>query len=397
MRIGSSVSGWGTAKRPAPAYNTDEGNCLIRGWSFPLGRVLGVEVRIHTFFVLLLGLSIAEASGVGGSAARGMALWLALLLAIAVREIARAGVAAYFGMNLRGVLLLPIGGLLAFSSARDESASGQRAEKAIAMAGPAANFAFAALLAGLIYGATSQLNVLERPFMTSLHLIRSLLWLQIALGAIHLLPAYPLDAGRIVRAELVRTRDSATATRMAAGLGMLLSLLLIAAGVLFFQSAWVVMAGFFVLMGGQMEEQGHVLQSVVDTVKMRDIMLTDFTMLSASDTYEDAVSKSVHTLQDIFPVLRGNSIVGVVSRAGILDALHREGNGYVQGIMLRGFKAAQPEDTLGSVFRGMMSGRSLELIPVVEGERVVGIVTVQNLRQSLGLFAETQRERSTEE
>jgi len=146
-----------------------------------------------------------------------------------------------------------------------------------------------------------------------------------------------------------------------------------------------------------MEEQGHVLQSVVDTVKMRDIMLTDFTMLSASDTYEDAVSKSVHTLQDIFPVLRGNSIVGVVSRAGILDALHREGNGYVQGIMLRGFKAAQPEDTLGSVFRGMMSGRSLELIPVVEGERVVGIVTVQNLRQSLGLFAETQRERSTEE
>jgi len=370
---------------------------LIRGWSFPLGRVLGVEVRIHTFFVLLLGLSIAEASGVGGSAARGMALWLALLLAIAVREIARAGVAAYFGMNLRGVLLLPIGGLLAFSSARDESASGQRAEKAIAMAGPAANFAFAALLAGLIYGATSQLNVLERPFMTSLHLIRSLLWLQIALGAIHLLPAYPLDAGRIVRAELVRTRDSATATRMAAGLGMLLSLLLIAAGVLFFQSAWVVMAGFFVLMGGQMEEQGHVLQSVVDTVKMRDIMLTDFTMLSASDTYEDAVSKSVHTLQDIFPVLRGNSIVGVVSRAGILDALHREGNGYVQGIMLRGFKAAQPEDTLGSVFRGMMSGRSLELIPVVEGERVVGIVTVQNLRQSLGLFAETQRERSTEE
>jgi CBS domain-containing protein len=369
----------------------------MRGWSFPLGRVLGVEVRIHTFFVLLLGLSIAEANAVGGSASRGVALWLGLLLAIAVREIARALTAAYYGMDLRGILLLPIGGLLAFTNSRDDSASAQRTEKSIAMAGPAANFAFALILAGLIYGSTSQLNVLERPLMTSLHLVRSLLWLQVALGSIHLLPAYPLDAGRILRAELVRIKGSANATRLAGGLGMLLALVLIAAGIIFFQSAWIVMAGLFVLMGGQMEEQGHVLQSVVDTVKMRDIMLTDFSTLSASDTFEDAVKKSVHTLQDNFPVLRGNSIVGTVSRSGILEALNREGNGYVQGIMQRSFQAAEPDDTLGKVFRSMTSGPALELVPIVEGQRVVGIVTLQNLKQSLGLFAETQRVRSEEE
>jgi len=370
----------------------------MRGWSFPLGRVLGVEVRIHTFFLLLLGLSIAESDSAGGSAMRGLGLWLGLLLALAVREIARALTAAYFGMDLRGILLLPIGGMLAFTAgSREESASGQRAEKAIAMAGPAANFAVALLIAGLIYGSTSQLNVLVRPLMTSLHLVRSLLWLQVALGALHLLPAYPLDAGRILRADLLRTKGSAMATRVAGGLGMVLALVLIVAGILFFQSAWIVMAGFFVLMGGQMEEQGHVLQSVVDTVKMRDIMLTDFSTLSASDTFEDAVSKSVHTLQDNFPVLRGNSVVGVVSRSGILDALRRDGNGYVQGIMQRGFRAAQPDDTLGKVFRSMSTGLALELVPVVEGERVVGIVTLQNLKQSIGLFAETQRVRSEEE
>ena len=369
----------------------------MRGWSFPLGRILGVEVRIHTFFVLLLGLSIAEAGSVGASTGRGAALWFALLLAIGVREIARATTAAYFGMELRGILLLPIGGLFAFgTNTTHESASSRRAEKSIATVGPIANFAFALLLAALIYSATSQVNVLERPLMTPLHLIRSMLWLQVALGAIHLLPAYPLDAGRILRAELARTRGSAGAMRTASGLGMMLALGMIVAGVVFFQSAWVVMAGFFVLMGAQMEEQGHVLQSVVDTVMMRDIMLTDFSTLSASDTYEDAMTKSVHTLQEDFPVIRGNSLVGVVSRAGILDALGRDGNGYVQGIMQKGFQAARPEDTLGKVFRSMTVGRTLELVPVVEGSRVVGIVTLQNLKQSMGLFAETRRLRSRE-
>lgn len=368
----------------------------MRGWSFPLGRILGVEVRIHTFFVLLLGLSIAEASSVGGAASRGVLLWFALLLAIAVREVARVATAAYFGLELRGIQLLPIGGLFTYSATpTGESASARRAEMRIAMAGPLANFAFALLLAGLIYGATSQLNIFERPLMTPLHLIRSLLWLQVALGAIHLLPAYPLDAGRILRAELAKTKGSAVAMRTAGGLGTMLALALIVVGI--FQSVWVVMAGFFVLMGAQMEEQGHVLQSVVDTVMMRDIMLTDFSILSASDTYEDAIGKSVHTLQEDFPVVRGNSVVGVVSRAGIVDALQAEGNGYVQGIMQKGFHAAQPDDTLGKVFRSMTGARALELVPVVEGGRVVGIVTLQNLKQSMGLFAETRRLRSREQ
>jgi CBS domain-containing protein len=369
----------------------------MRGWSLPLGRILGVEIRMHTFFVLLLGLSIADASSVGSAASRGVLLWFALLMAIGVREVARATTAAYFGLELRGILLLPIGGLFTYSATpATESASSRRAEIRIALAGPIANFAFALLMAGLIYGATSQLNVLERPLMTPLHLIRSMLWLQVAVGVIHLLPAYPLDAGRILRAELAKTRGSAMAMRTVSGLGTILALGLIIAGMILFHSAWVMMAGFCVLMGSQMEEQGHVLQSVVDTVMMRDIMLTDFSTLSASDTYEDAMKKSVHTLQEDFPVVRGNSVVGVVSRAGILDALRSEGNGYVQGIMLKGFHAAQPEDTLGKVFRSMTVGRTLELVPVVEGSRVVGIVTLQNLKQSMGLFAETRRLRSRE-
>src|ERR1700722_21012282 len=84
----------------------------MRGWSFPIGRILGVDVRIHTFFLLLLGLSISYATMTGASGARGFALWLFLLLAVAVREIARALGAAWYGLELRSILLLPTRGLL---------------------------------------------------------------------------------------------------------------------------------------------------------------------------------------------------------------------------------------------------------------------------------------------
>ena len=88
----------------------------MRGWSFPIGRFLGVDVRIHTFFLLLLGLSISYASMTGATGGRGFALWLLLLLAVFVREIARALGAAWFGLDLRSVLLLPLGGLMSYAT-----------------------------------------------------------------------------------------------------------------------------------------------------------------------------------------------------------------------------------------------------------------------------------------
>src|ERR1700721_4627393 len=88
----------------------------MRGWSFPIGRFLGVDVRIHTFFLLILGLSISYASMTGSTGGRGFALWLLLLLAVVVREVARAVGAAWFGLGLRSVLLLPVGGLMSYAS-----------------------------------------------------------------------------------------------------------------------------------------------------------------------------------------------------------------------------------------------------------------------------------------
>src|SRR5277367_4034572 len=92
-------------------YTRSAYNRRMRGWSFPIGRILGVDIRIHTFFLLLLGLSISYATMTGATGTRGFALWLLLVLAVFVREVARAVGAAWFGLDVRSMLLLPTGSL----------------------------------------------------------------------------------------------------------------------------------------------------------------------------------------------------------------------------------------------------------------------------------------------
>jgi CBS domain-containing protein len=124
---------------------------------------------------------------------------------------------------------------------------------------------------------------------------------------------------------------------------------------------------------------------------MRDVMLTDFSTLSPSDTLQDALHKAIHTLQEDFPVIRGANLVGIVSRQSILDAIRADGNGYVQSVMSRAFQVAEPDDSLGTTIRNMATGRGISLVPIAEGDRIIGIVTLQNLMHSMGLLAEHRR------
>jgi CBS domain-containing protein len=261
---------------------------------------------------------------------------------------------------------------------------------ALAAAGPLANGATALALAALFLGAAGNFNLFGQPWISSAYLLRSLVWMQAGLAALHLLPAYPLDCGRIVRTSFTESYGAGAATRAVTGLGQLIALAAMVGGWLF-HSPWLVIAGFFIMIGAQIEDQGVFFQSVVDTVRMREVMLTDFATLSPSDTLADALSRCVHSLQEDFPVVRGPQLVGIVSRQRILDALRNEGNGYVQSVMSRAFQVARPEDTLGTTIRRITAGRGLSLIPVTESGRVVGIVSVQHLMSSMTLLAEQRR------
>jgi CBS domain-containing protein/Zn-dependent protease len=350
---------------------------------------MGVELRVHAFFPLLavvcLGLSAPD------GVLRGLGLFLALVAAVVVRETARLLVAAWLGLQLRAILLLPIGGLFAYANPESqEKANKDGGQFAMALAGPVANLSTALLLAVTLLGASGSIRLFDQPLIASAWLLRSMVWMQVGLGLMHLLPAYPLDCGRLLGGSFARKNGFAPSSRMATGLGQVFALAFMACGWLL-HSPWLVIAGFFIMIGAQVEDQGVFFQTVVDTVHMREVMLTDFATLSPSDTLADALVRCVHSLQDDFPVVRGPHLVGIISRQRIVDALRTDGNGYVQSVMSKAFQVARPEDTLGATIRGITAGKGLSLIPVADCGRVVGIVSVQNLMSSMSLLAEQRR------
>jgi Zn-dependent protease/CBS domain-containing protein len=364
-------------------------NQVMRGWSIPFGRWMGVELRIHAFFPLLaivcLGISATDGW------VRGIGLFLVLVLAVLVRETARLLVAAWLGLKLRAILVLPIGGLFAYANPESqENANQGGGQFAMALAGPLANGATALVLAATFLGASGDIRLFDQPWITSAYLLRSMVWMQAGLAVLHLLPAYPLDGGRLLRGGFARKHGFAPAGRAATGLGQLLALAAMVGG-MYLHSPWLIIAGFLIMIGAQIEDQGVFFQSVVDTVQMREVMLTDFATLSPSDTLADALVRCVHSLQEDFPVVRGPELVGIVSRQRIVDALRSDGNGYIQSVMSRAFQVARPEDTLGTTIRRLTAGRGLALIPITESGRVVGIVSVQNLMSSMSLLAEQRR------
>ncbi len=354
-----------------------------------MGRWMGVELRVHTFFLLLAVVCLGL--GASDGIIRGLGLFLVLVAAIVVREIARLLVAAWLGLKLRAILVLPIGGLFAYANPESqENANRGVGQFALAFAGPLVNGAMALILAATFLGAGGDVNLISQPWISSAFLLRSMVWMPAGLAVLHLLPAYPLDMGRLLRGDFARQHGIAPAGRAATGLGQLLALAAMIGGMLL-HSPWLIIAGFFIMIGAQIEDQGVFFQSVVDTVRMHEVMLTDFATLSPSDTLADALARCVHSLQEDFPVVRGPQLVGIVSRQRIVDALRSDGNGYVQSVMSRAFQVARPEDTLGTTIRRITAGRGLSLIPVTESGRVVGIVSVQNLMSSMTLLAEQRR------
>jgi len=367
----------------------------MRGWSFPAGRLFGVDIRIHVTFLFLLGFVwFSESLNMGFTGTgRGLALVGILFGCVVLHELAHALVAKKNGIAVRSIILLPIGGVTLMEDPGPAKSDPAR-DIRIAVAGPLLNLLIASIAAAVILLFAPQVNLWSQPFLHATNLPRSLFWGNLFLGLFNLLPAYPMDGGRILRAILAERMDYTHATRRAVVIGQIFAMLLILVGVVW--DPWLVLIGFFLFIGAQLEDRSAIFQSVLASVRMEDVMLTHFSILSPADTLQDALSKAVHTLQDDFPVVRGTELVGVINKSRIVDALRRDGNGYVQPAMVRTFEVARRTDSLAEAFR-KLQGRGLSMIPVVDMGRLVGIVTLQNLTHSMALLAESRRLRRAEE
>ena len=382
------------------------------GWSLPVGKVFGVEVRLHWLFVVLLLLSMMWATVLGRPISRGLALWVIVLVSVVVRECARAIAAAWCSIEVRSVLLLPTGGIPSFGSAESVRRMGEpKTQRVMALAGPLTSLCFGLTMAGFVLTVSPGVDLLGFRWVSPDHLLRALVWVNVILAAVNLLPAWPLDGGRVVQGEIMRSRAAGgglggekgrsgfDGMKVFARLGPAIALGMISFGIVS-TNWWAIVIGLGTLLGAQVERSGAVLATDADTVKVKDVMLTEYSIISASATLEDAVEQARHTLQDVFPVVRASNMVGMVGRQDILAALEATGNGYVQGIMARSFKSAEPEDSLVAAL-GRVTGKggvNAMLVPVVVGDRIVGILTPQNLQRSMGMLirSSSARQRSSE-
>jgi Zn-dependent protease len=366
----------------------------MRVWSLPIARVFGVEVRLHFTFLLLPFFTYwMEANARNGSAnaARDLAMSAIILAAVLVHECGHAYVGRKLRLAPRALILLPLGGVTIYDEFQRDRAPGvslwQR-ELRLALAGPLANLVCAAIAIAIFRAVSADISLWNWPFLQSTNLPRSLVWANLYIAGLNLLPAYPLDGGRVLRAVFARASDLSAATRRAVSVSSALAMVLMLAGV--FTDTWLTLVGVIVFFAAQLEERSHAFQSVLENVVLEEIMLTDFTTLSPADTLEGALEKAVHSLQDDFPVVRGSDMVGAVSRQRILESLREEGNGYVQRVMSKLSEVSGRKETLGSAFRKLTT-RRLNMIPVVEDQKLVGIVTLQNLMHSMSLLAESRR------
>ena len=367
----------------------------MRSWSISAGRIFGVELRVHWTFFFVLPLFVWWNDFLirhNANEGRVLALVGIIFVSVLVHEFGHALVARQSGLRVKSIILLPIGGVTQLDDTQppaDPSTVPWKRDIRIAMAGPLANLLFAIVSGVIVLAIVPHVDLWTWPFMRSGNLPRSLVWANLYIAGFNLLPAYPMDGGRVLRALFSRQMDAIQATRRAVSIGQAFATMFILSGMLL-PYYWLTLVGLFLFIASQMEERSAVFQSVLEKVHLEDVMLTDFATLSPADTLEDALEKAVHCLQDDFPVIRGSDMVGVISKQKILEALRVEGNGYVQAVMNRIFDVAQKGESLASAFRKLTT-KNLSIIPVVEDQRLVGIVTLQNLMHSMALLAESRK------
>ena len=350
--------------------------------SVPLGRFFGVEVRVHISFVLLLVAAVGYSGVFMNNVGRGFGLWLALCFAVLVRETARAIAALYTGLHLRAVLLLPVGGVMAF--APREHGAPRTSMRLVTAAAPLANFGMALLLLGFSYGLEPKVSLFAQPWISFHHLLRSTVWIQFLVGAVNLLPAAAMPTRRILRTRQSAPAPSLRVISPGLGLNIGLAIVLMLAGFVL-ANVWFVFFGGLMLLWSQFR-MGPALDTVeTGTILVSDVMLTEFTLLTSSDTLRGALAQTAHSLHDVFPVVRGDRLVGSISRDTLATRLQLDGDGYLQAAMNRTLSFAEPSEKLVDALRRAPSFGASGILPVVENGALLGILTPQSLSRGVQL------------
>ncbi len=348
-------------------------------WSWKLGRLAGIDVYMHVTFLLLLGwvgLNYYLPRQRLTDAFHGLVFIAVLFGIVVLHELGHSLTARRFGISTRDITLLPIGGVARLERMPEDP----RQELLVALAGPAVNVGLASGLA-LFLGPTGTLAEPQNLQMVGGNFVVKMFWINIVLAVFNLIPAFPMDGGRVLRALLALRMEYVRATEIAATTGQVLALLFGFIGL--FSNPFLVFIALFVWMGAAGEASMVQMKTALRGIPVSHLMITDFQSLSIQDRLDSAVHHILAGSQQDFPVTDQGVVVGVLTRSRLMSALASEGeDGNVIDFMVREFQVADPAEMAHSAF-GRLQERQCRTLPVVRDGQLVGIVNSENLGEFL--------------
>ncbi|HZT43263.1 MAG TPA: site-2 protease family protein [Chthonomonadaceae bacterium] len=351
-------------------------------WSWWIGRIFGIDIYMHSTFLILLAW-IAVSDYLHGhsilAALIGVLFILCLFGIVILHEMGHALMARRFGIRTKDITLLPIGGVARLERMPEDP----KQELLVALAGPAVNIVLAGLLFAVLaplLGTTALTSWSDAAPIGTQFLVQ-MLWVNVALAVFNLLPAFPMDGGRVLRALLAMRMNYAQATKVAAHIGQGMAVVFGLAGLFF--NPFLVIIALFVWVGAGQEATSVQMHSVLSGIPLRQVMVTDFRSLDPQDTLARAVDYTLAGFQQDFPVLQDGQVVGVLTQMDLLAALAQGGLQTPVGtVMERRFEVADPAEMLERALTRLENSRSRTL-PVLQGGQLIGVITTENLSEFL--------------
>lgn len=364
-------------------------------WSLKLTKVKGIDIKVHLTFVLILiwaayRWSVSTGEGLQG-ALFGIVATLLLFFSVTLHELGHSLQALKFGVHVRDITLMPMGGLARMEDIPEEP----NKELRIALAGPLVNFGIALLLIGLgaLLNARAlvSLDELVASFgqVSWSGLLAYLTSANLLLGLFNLIPAFPMDGGRILRAMLAKKMSYAKATKIAAQVGQGFAFLMGLWG--FMSGSWtLVIIAIFVWMGAGQENQGVQIKHTLGDTTVCQVMTRSPHTLRVNDSLSKAVELTLTTSQADFPVLEWGShqVAGLISEADLLRGLQSLGSGAAaREVMRTRIASVTPDESLHVAKQKMQLGRT-HALPVLNSEgELLGLLTADDINEAYRLLA----------
>ncbi len=351
-------------------------------WSLKLGRIAGIRLSVHWTFVILIAWIFFVYYRAGESTAQaltGVLLILVLFVCVILHELGHALTARRYGIATKGITILPIGGLAQMERMPEDP----RQELYVAAAGPAVNVVIAGLL--FLYlsfsGGWPDFTHLDEtpPGIGAFGFGFNLFVANVMLVVFNLIPAFPMDGGRMLRAILSFNLPRNKATQIAAGIGQSLAIGFVFLG--FFVNIWLVFIGIFIYLGAGAEAQYENTKSMLSGHTVRDVLMEQFSPLGPDQSLASVVELLLDGQETEFVVLENGGVSGIVTRNDLIKGLADHGKGAaVAQVSCSDFLTLEPGEDLMEAFQKLKLN-SCSVAPVMQDGRLLGIVDQENVNE----------------